>query len=92
MPSSKEFIDFVVAQSDLSARKMMGEFQLYYSGSLIGGVYDNRLLLKTNSANASLWPPAPPLSKAMPLLFVGVDGRGEVRKAILATAGGGMKG
>lgn len=58
MPSSKEFLDFVVDQSglagDLIWRKMMGEFLLYYRGTLIGGVCDNRLLLKKNSANASL--------------------------------------
>lgn len=93
MPSSKEFLDFVVDQSDLagdlSSRKMMGEFLLYYRGSLIGGVYDNRLLLKKNSVNASLGlREAIPYQGAKPLLLVDVDDRDEVRKAILATARG----
>lgn len=93
MSSSKEFLDFVIDQSglaaDLTARKMMGEFLLYYRGTLIGGIYDNRLLLKKNAANASLGLcEALPYQGAKPLLFVNVDGHDEVRKAILVTADG----
>lgn len=93
MPSSKEFLDFAVDQSglagDLTWRNMMGEFLLYYRGTLIGGIYDNRLLLKKNSANASLGLREDiPYQGAKPLLFVNVDDRDEVRKAILATAEG----
>lgn len=93
MPSSKEFIDFVVDQSglagDLTSRPMMGEFLLYYRGALIGGIYDNRLLLKKNAANASLGLcEAIPYQGAKTLLFVNVDDHDEVRKAILATAEG----
>ena len=47
MASSKEYIEFVLDQCDgLSARAMMGEYILYYGGKVIGGVYDNRLLVK----------------------------------------------
>ena len=54
MASSKEYIDFVLDQcKGLSARAMMGEFILYYGGKIVGGVYDNRLLVKpTPSAKA----------------------------------------
>jgi len=54
MASSKEYIEFVLDQCNgLSARAMMGEYVLYYGGKVVGGVYDNRLLVKpTPSAKA----------------------------------------
>ena len=54
MASSKEYKDFVLEQcNNLSARAMMGEYVLYYGGKVVGGVYDNRLLVKpTPSAKA----------------------------------------
>ena len=56
MPSSKEYLDFVLEQcSGLSARFMMGEYILYYGGKIVGGIYDNRLLVKpTPSAIAAM--------------------------------------
>ena len=56
MPSSKEYLDLVLDGCDgLSARAMMGEYVLYYGGKVVGGVYDNRLLVKpTKSALALL--------------------------------------
>lgn len=38
---------------DFTARPMMGEFLLYHNSILIGGVYDNRLLIKKTNSNAS---------------------------------------
>lgn len=47
MASSKEYKDFVLEQcNNLSARAMMGEYVLYYNGKVIGGIYDNWLLVK----------------------------------------------
>ena len=50
MASSKEFLDFVLDQlsplEGVTYRPMMGEYLLYLRGKLIGGVYDDRLLLK----------------------------------------------
>ena len=50
MASSKEYLDFVLEQldaaGDVTYRAMMGEYVLYLSGKVIGGVYDDRLLLK----------------------------------------------
>lgn len=50
MPSSKTYLDFILDQlSDLdsiSYRAMMGEFIIYYRGKIIGGIYDDRLLVK----------------------------------------------
>ena len=50
MASSKEYLDFILEQlselEEMSYRPMMGEYILYYRGNIIGGIYDNRLLLK----------------------------------------------
>ena len=60
MASSKEYIDFVLEQcSGLSARAMMGEYVLYYGGKVVGGVYDNRLLVKPTPSALALLPEAP---------------------------------
>ena len=59
MASSKEYLDFVLDQcSDLSARAMMGEYVLYYSGKLVGGIYDNRLLIKPTPSAVAMMPEA----------------------------------
>ncbi|MEG0894711.1 MAG: TfoX/Sxy family protein [Oscillospiraceae bacterium] len=55
MASSKEYLNFILEQlSDLeniSSLSMMGEFIIYYQGKIVGGIYDNRLLVKaTHSA------------------------------------------
>lgn len=55
MASSKEFLDFVLEQlsglPDIDYRAMMGEYIIYYRGRVIGGIYDNRFLVKpTKSA------------------------------------------
>jgi len=50
MASSKEYLAFILDQfselDEMSYRPMMGEYILYYRGKIIGGIYDNRLLLK----------------------------------------------
>ena len=50
MPSTKEYLDFVLEQlsllDDITYRAMMGEFIIYYHGKIVGGVYDNRFLVK----------------------------------------------
>ena len=55
MASSKEYLEFVLEQLSVldavSYRPMMGEYVLYCNGKVVGGVYDDRLLLKpTDSA------------------------------------------
>ena len=55
MASSKEYLHFVLEQlsdlDDISYRSMMGEYILYYHGKIVGGIYDDRLLVKkTKSA------------------------------------------
>ena len=50
MASSKEYLDFILNQlselEEISYRKMMGEYIIYYKGKIIGGIYDDRLLVK----------------------------------------------
>lgn len=50
MPSSKEYLNFILEQlselNDVTYKPMMGEFLIYYRGKLVGGVYDDRLLVK----------------------------------------------
>ncbi|MBE6562773.1 MAG: competence protein TfoX [Ruminococcaceae bacterium] len=59
MASSKEYINFVLEQCrGLTARAMMGEYVLYYGGKIVGGVYDNRLLVKPTPSAKALMPSA----------------------------------
>ncbi len=62
MPSTKEFLDFVLDQlSDLdgvSASSMMGEYLIRYRGKIVGGIYDDRLLVKPTAAARRLLPDA----------------------------------
>ncbi len=50
MASTKEYLSFVLEQlselEGISCRPMMGEYILYCQGKVVGGVYDDRLLLK----------------------------------------------
>jgi TfoX/Sxy family transcriptional regulator of competence genes len=59
MASNNEYLDFVLEQcSGLSARAMMGEYVLYYGGKVVGGIYDNRLLVKPTPSATALMPEA----------------------------------
>lgn len=50
MASSKEYLRFILEQlsdlEEISYRAMMGEYIIYYRGKIIGGIYDDRLLVK----------------------------------------------
>lgn len=62
MASSREYMDFVLEQlsglEGLSHRVMMGEYILYVQGKVVGGVYDDRLLVKPTASARSLLPDA----------------------------------
>ena len=55
MASSKDYRDYVLEQLNLletiTYRPMMGEFLLYYNQILVGGIYDDRLLIKKTKTN-----------------------------------------
>lgn len=62
MASGKDYLNFILEQlSDLdglSYRAMMGEYILYFKGKIVGGIYDDRLLVKPVPAAISLMPAA----------------------------------
>ena len=62
MASSKEYLHFILEQlsdlDDVSYRPMMGEYILYYRGKIIGGIYDDRLLVKKTRSALELMPAA----------------------------------
>ena len=74
MASSKEYVNFILEQCEaLTARAMMGEYVLYYGGKVVGGVYDNRLLVKPTSSAKEKMPNAPmelPYEGAKEMLLV----------------------
>lgn len=60
MASSKEYLQFILGQlselEEINYRAMMGEFILYYRGKIVGGIYDDRLLIKPVSSAISHMP------------------------------------
>lgn len=88
MASRKEYLHFILEQlSDLdgvSYRPMMGEYILYYRGKIIGGIYDDRLLVKKTRSALELMPAAIcelPYEGAKEMLLVdGVDSKEFLKK------------
>ena len=77
MASDKAYLDYVLGQlsglEDVSCRPMMGEYILYYRGKVIGGIYDNRFLIKPVDAARAMMPEAPyelPYEGAKEMLLV----------------------
>ena len=62
MASSREYLDFIMEQlsesEDVSYRAMMGEYIIYYRGKAVGGIYDDRFLVKPVKAARELMPDA----------------------------------
>ncbi len=60
MASSKEYLDFILEQlselDDISYRAMMGEYIIYYRGKVVGGIYDNRFLVKPTKSALIMMP------------------------------------
>ena len=63
MASSKAYLEFILEQlselDGVSARAMMGEYILYVNGKIVGGIYDDRLLVKPTRSAKTLMPDAP---------------------------------
>ena len=77
MASSKEFLDFVLEQlsalPDITYRQMMGEYIIYYHGKIIGGIYDNRFLVKPTKSAQKILPNATmeiPYDGAKPMIMI----------------------
>ena len=62
MASSKEYLEFILEQlsdlKDISCRAMMGEYIIYYKGKIVGGIYDDRFLVKPVKSAIKIMPNA----------------------------------
>ncbi len=62
MASSKEYLDFILEQlsdlEDITYRAMMGEYIIYYKGKIVGGIYDDRFLVKNVKSAVDKMPDA----------------------------------
>ncbi|MBP5726899.1 MAG: TfoX/Sxy family protein [Clostridia bacterium] len=83
MASNREYLDFILEQlsglANITYRAMMGEFILYYRGKIIGGIYDDRFLVKPTKSALAIMPDADreiPYEGAKEMLLVdNVDNR-----------------
>ena len=62
MASSKEYLEFIMEQlsdlDEINCKAMMGEYIIYYRGKIVGGIYDDRFLVKPVKAARELMPDA----------------------------------
>lgn len=62
MASSKEYLDFILERlselDDVTYRAMMGEYIIYYRGKIVGGIYDDRFLVKPTKSAVTMMPNA----------------------------------
>lgn len=62
MASSKEYLDFILEKlsdlEEITYRAMMGEFIIYYRGKIVGGIYDDRFLVKPVKSAINYMPSA----------------------------------
>ena len=77
MATSKDYISFITEQlsalDGVETRRMMGEYIIYYRGKIIGGVYDDRFLVKPVNSALAMLPGAvkePPYDGAKEMLLV----------------------
>ena len=92
MASSKEYLDYILDQlselDGISHRAMMGEYIIYYRGRIIGGIYDDRFLVKPTKSAAAMMPNADvelPYDGAKEMLLVdNVDNKDFLRELLEA--------
>ena len=90
MASSKEYLDFILEQlselEKITYRQMMGEYILYYRGKVIGGIYDDRFLVKQTKSALAMMPDADlelPYEGAKEMLLVDEVENKEFLKALI---------
>ena len=92
MASSKEYLDFIMEQlsglEDVSWKAMMGEYIIYYRGRIVGGIYDDRFLVKPVKSAVAMMPNAGrelPYEGAKEMLLVdNVENRDFLRELVEA--------
>ena len=90
MASSKEYLEFILDQlselDDISFRTMMGEYIIYYRSKVIGGIYDDRFLVKPTRSSLAMMPYTDmelPYEGAKEMLLVDdVENRGFLKKLL----------
>ena len=95
MASSKEYLEFILGQlsglNEITYRAMMGEFVIYYRGKIVGGIYDDRLLVKPVKSAISYMPTVSyelPYEGAKEMLLVDeVDNKEFLTGLFIRTAG-----
>ena len=95
MASAKEYLDFILEQlaglDGVTYRPMMGEYILYMHGKVVGGIYDDRLLVKPTASALAMLPEADrevPYEGAKEMLLVDrVDDREFLRALLTAMEG-----
>ena len=88
MASSKEYLEFVLDQlselDEISYKAMMGEYIIYYRGKVVGGIYDDRFLVKPIRSAIAMMPDAQmelPYEGAKEMILVDeIDNRGFLRE------------
>ena len=62
MASSRDYLEYVLDQlsglENISYRAMMGEYIIYYRGRIVGGIYDDRFLVKPTRSASAMMPDA----------------------------------
>ena len=92
MASSKEYLDFILDQlselDEVTYRAMMGEYIIYYRGKIVGGIYDDRFLVKPTKSAVAMMPNADtqlPYEGAKEMLLVNdVDNKEFLRELLEA--------
>ena len=92
MASTKAYLDFILDQlsglDEITYRVMMGEYIIYYRGRIVGGIYDDRFLVKPTKSAAAMMPDAErklPYEGAKEMLLVdNVDDREFLQKLLEA--------
>ena len=91
MATTKDYRDFILEQLNLldniTCKSMMGEYLLYYNGTLFGGIYDDRLLVKIVDNNKKYnMQESIPYESAKPMYLVDdVDNQEVLRDIVLDT-------
>lgn len=88
MASSKDYLLYVLELlrevSDITYKKMMGEYMLYKNGILFGGIYDNRFFIKkTTSLESGGLKEQIPYPSAKPMLLIDSEDPDEIKELIL---------
>ena len=82
MASSREYLDFILEQlsglENVTWKAMMGEYIIYWRGKIVGGIYDDRFLVKPTKSAIAMMPDAErelPYEGAKEMLLADMDNR-----------------